>query len=138
MPLPQPYARLHSGYAILPIPEFLSICIGVILLIIAPDELSNQNFLGTSLALYGVVSLVIGWPLLFARINIFWPDIAYIVGGAILITYLVIWEQEMTVFGLISMFLGPGMIFAGLSHLIRRAIAFYLASRKEQNTAVEH
>lgn len=96
----------------------------------AYNEFADQHFAGTVLLLAGVVSGLLGWPLLFAKVSVFWFDIAYIVLGVVCFAVFAMSAPEMTVPGLLSLFLGPGIALAGLSYLLRRAMAFYIERRK--------
>ncbi len=126
------HPSLHStGYLIFPFIEVASIIIGYLLMSSSSDEFSDQHFLGVALLIAGVVSLLVSWPLLFARITTFRFDLAYIAGGLILSSYLLFSSEEMTVLGLISVFLGPGIVLAGLAVLIRRGLALFFERRDQ-------
>ncbi|WP_293951819.1 hypothetical protein [uncultured Corynebacterium sp.] len=125
------YPRLHSaGYLIFPFIELAGIIIGYLLVVTANDEFSNQHFMGVMLLIAGVVSLLVSWPLLFARITTFRFDLAYIAGGLILFSYTFFGSDEMMVLGLASVFLSPGIVLAGLAVLIRRGLALYLEHKR--------
>ncbi|BAU94558.1 hypothetical protein N24_0296 [Corynebacterium suranareeae] len=127
------FRRLHDlGYFIIPFIELLSIATGYFLIKTAADEFGKLNFIGMTLIIGGVVSLFIGWPLLFARANNFKWDAVYLVGGAAFWAYFLLGPKEMTVLGLVAMFAGPGMLLAGFSSLSRRLIAYFVELRRLQ------
>ena len=109
-------------WLIFPFTEVLTIIIAVILMNTADNEFTDQHLLGSFLLTAGVGSALLGWPLLLARLNVFWFDIAYILLAVLgVITFV---RGEISVPGLVFTFLGPGMLLAGVSYLIRRLIAF--------------
>lgn len=104
--MPSRYPRLHSaGYLMFPFIEAAGIITGGLLVATTGDDFSDQHFLGVTILIAGVVSLMISWPLLFARITTFRFDLAYIAGGLILFSYTFFGSDEMTVLGLVSVFL---------------------------------
>ncbi len=111
-------------WLIFPFTEILAIGIAAILINMAYNEFATQHGVGSVLLVAGVGSVLFGWPLLLARVNVFWFDIAYIVVAVV--GFIVFVRGEMSVLGLAFSFLAPGMVLAGVSYLIRRLIAFQL------------
>lgn len=101
----------------LPVPEIL-----VLLVWIVTD----------TLYLSGAISLIIGIPLLFVPLRVFWFDIAYIVTGLIIFQYMMTFiDGSYILLGLIPI-AAIGMVISGTSYLVRRALAYLFARRRVQ------
>lgn len=79
----------------------------------------------------GWSALIVGIPLLFIPLRVFWFDIAYIVVGLLLYQFMqqTFAGQPIIFLGLV-LFLGMGMMLAGASCLLRRALALLFARRR--------
>lgn len=127
-------------YFSFPLTETLSFIVGCLLMATASNEFQDQYFIGTFLIIAAVGSGILGWPLLLLKINFFWLDIAYIAIPTISYFLMLSYNTEMSIPSLAIVFLGPGIVLAGLSHLIRRGIAFLIARKKTNgdNTTCEN
>lgn len=118
----------------LPIPEALIVLVGSILLAFFPeDQYFDINTGGLVAVTCGVFSLVIGIPLLFLKVSLFWFDMAYIIIGLAVALYMKFYVDGPIIFlGLVA-FLAVGMVITGTSHLVRRLVAFLLARRRQRS-----
>ncbi|WP_156231308.1 hypothetical protein [Corynebacterium occultum] len=81
----------------------------------------------------GWSALIVGIPLLFIPLRVFWFDIAYIVVGFLLYQFMQqnFAGQPIIFLGLV-LFLGMGMMVSGASYLVRRGLAYLFARRRAQ------
>lgn len=99
----------------------------------ASNEFEEQYFIGTMLLVAGVGSGIIGWPLLLMKINFFWVDIAYIVIPVVSYIWVRFYDtEEMSTFSFVVVFLGLGMLLAGISHVFRRFVAFQVELKNDR------
>lgn len=128
------YRRLITQWGFnLPIPEVLVVVVGSILLVRFPEDQYFDINTGASVAVMcGVFSLVVGIPLLFVKVSFFWFDIAYIIIGLAVALYMRFYVEGPIIFlGLVA-FLAIGVVITGMSHLVRRLLAFLLARRRQR------
>lgn len=129
--LPHHRLRAARGWN-LPLPEILCIIIGFVLQLVASDPTSTMNRLALNAETTGWSGLIVGIPLLFVPLRVFWFDIAYIAIGLALYLYMMSFIDGSHIFLGLVMFLGMGMMLSGVSHLVRRGIAYRLARRRAQ------
>lgn len=81
-PPAQPHHRLRAARGWnLPLPEVLCILIGFVFQLLASDPTSTMSRLALNAETAGWSGLIVGIPLLFVPLRVFWADIAYIVIG---------------------------------------------------------
>lgn len=101
----------------LPVPEILLLIIWIVT---------------DTLYLSGAISLIIGIPLLFVPLRVFWFDIAYIAIGLITFQYMMTFVDGSYIFlGLVPI-AALGMVISGASYLVRRRLAYRAARRRAQ------
>lgn len=128
-----PHHRLSKArWWSLPIPEILFMVGGFVFQQIDSDPLSTMNRLAINAETAGWSALIVGIPLLFVPLRVFWFDIAYIIVGLILYQYMQRFAGEPIIFLGLVLFLGMGMMLSGASCLTRRALAYRLARRRTQ------
>lgn len=128
-----PHRRLSASWGWnLPIPEVLLIIGGLILQQIYPDPRSSGPIDGELLVIFSSMGLVAGIPLVFVPLRVFWFDMAYIIIGLAVALYMRFYVDGPIIFlGLVA-FLAVGMVITGMSHLMRRLLAFLLARRRQR------
>lgn len=96
-----------------------------------PDMASSLNRLALNAETAGESALIVGIPLLFVPLRVFWFDIAYIVAGLAMCSYMMTnFAGEPIIFLGLVLIAGVGMVLAGVSCLVRRAVAYRFARRR--------
>lgn len=116
----------------LPVPEILFLIAGFVIQRIDSDPTSTMTRLAIVAEAAGLSGLLVGIPLLFVPLRVFWFDLAYIVAGLAIYSYMMTFVDGSYIFLALVPIAGLGMVLSGTSFLMRRAAAHRLARRRVQ------
>lgn len=111
----------------LPLLEFASFVVGLVLELSNPEILSNLHRLGVFLNIAGFSGLIAGIPLLFVPLRVRWVDFCYIGSGLLVFFYFGSFLDGSYIFLNLFLLLGLGMIVSGFSYSLRRTLALRFA-----------
>ncbi len=117
----------------LPLLEFVSFVVGLVLEFTNPEILSDLNRLGGILNIAGFSGLIAGIPLLFIPLRVRWVDFCYIGVGLPLFLYFRSFLDGSYIFLNLFLFLGLGMIVSGFSYSLRRSLALRFAIQGQED-----